>query len=144
MRNGQNRDQACQKKFWTIFCQNPLKPLGSSPFWPLLLQLHCPVAPRRKKIFAICFLGSEYFAQGCNRPFDKNWPKKFGPFFGKPGHVFGRLPESFNGPIMFFWILNLHIIISRVQIKRAPVIHFFVSFHVPATSEIRKGSYHLL
>ena len=110
MRNSQNRDQAGQKFFWPFFVKKPFKPLGSSPFWPLLLQLHCPVAPRRKKIFAICFLGSEYFAHGCNQPFDKNGQKKLWPFFDQLGHVFGRFPKSSNRSIMILWILNLHII----------------------------------
>ena len=33
-------------------------------------------APRRKNIFAICFLGSDYFVQRLNRLFDKNGLKK--------------------------------------------------------------------
>ena len=38
-------------------------------------------------------------------------------------------------PILSFWILNLHIIICQFQKKIHRDIFFFVSPHVPATSE---------
>ena len=44
------------------------------PKRPDLAEFGTLVAPRGKKIFAICFLGSDKFAQRFNRPFDKKWP----------------------------------------------------------------------
>ena len=49
--------------------------------------------------------------------------------------IFSKTP---NLPILSFWILNLHIIICQFQ-KKSIVIHFFVSLHVPATSECKKA-----
>ena len=40
-------------------------------------ELQALVAPRRKKVFLICFWGLEYFALRFNRPFDKNGPNQF-------------------------------------------------------------------
>ena len=37
--------------------------------------LQAPVAPRGKKIFVICFMDLEYFAQRFNPPFEKNGKK---------------------------------------------------------------------
>ena len=44
--------------------------------------------------------------------------------------IFSKPPK---GPILSFWILNLHIVICQFQ-KKSTVKHFFVSVHVPATS----------
>ena len=48
--------------------------------------------------------------------------------------IFSKPP---NLPILSFWILNLHIIICQFQ-KNPPRYIFFVSVHVPATSETEK------
>ena len=40
-------------------------------------ELQALVALRGKKILAICFLGSEYFAQRFNSPVDENGHKNF-------------------------------------------------------------------
>ena len=57
--------------------------IGSESKWRNLaahkFELQTLLAPRREKILAICFLGSEYYA--LNRPFDENGQKRFGPFF---------------------------------------------------------------
>ena len=48
------------------------------------------VAPRGRKIFVMCFLGYEYFAQRFYRSLQKNGQKHLGRCFGYPYHFFGR------------------------------------------------------
>ena len=56
--------------------------IGSEIKWGNLaahkFELQALVALRVKKILAICFLGSEYFAQRLNEPLDENGKQKFG------------------------------------------------------------------
>ena len=56
---------------------------GASPF-----ELQALVAPRGKKILAICFLGLEYFSQRFNRPFDKDAKNKVLTLFWTPRGTF--------------------------------------------------------
>ena len=52
-------------------------------------KLQALVAPRGKKILAICFFGSEYFAGRFNRSFDKN-PKIIRVLLYSKKDVFGQ------------------------------------------------------
>ena len=55
--------------------------------------------------------------------------------------IFSKLPQC---PILSFWIFYLHIIICQFK-KKSTVIHFFfVSLHVPATSDINVSKFILL
>ena len=72
---------------------------ANEPLWGILPELQALVAPRKKKIFAFCFLGSDLFAQRFNWPFDKNGQI----FFGRLGLVLGRFSKSCNGRILIFW-----------------------------------------
>ena len=63
--------------------------------------------------------------------------KIFGCFFGRPGHVFGRFLKSPHERILIFWILKIHIIMCQNQ-EKSTRIHFFVSLHVPDTSDTYK------
>ena len=47
---------------------------------------------KRNSFLAICFLGSEYFAQRFNRPFGENSQTNLvGCVFGHPGHIFCQI-----------------------------------------------------
>ena len=63
-------------------------------------ELQALVAPRRRKIFAISFLGSEYFAQRFNRPFDNNGQKKLGRVFWPPCHTFGDILGLYTSSLL--------------------------------------------
>ena len=54
------------------------------------LELQALVAPRGDMILAICFLGSEYFAQRFYWPFDKKKTKFFRLFLYTKNDIFGQ------------------------------------------------------
>ena len=69
---------------------------GSELYWGNLaahkIKLKTLVPPRGNKIMAICFLGSEYYTQRLNRPFDENG-KKIGPYLWPPRSHFWPIFE---------------------------------------------------
>ena len=76
---------------------------ANEPLWGILPELQALVAPRKKKIFAFCFLGSDLFAQRFNWPFDKNW-KKIWPIFWSPGGCFWPKRGSKVKAGVSFWL----------------------------------------
>ena len=61
-------------------------------------------------MLAICFLGSDFFAQRFKRPFDKNCHKNFGCFFGQISGLEVWASANFwlkDSPSIADWSLNL-------------------------------------
>ena len=91
----------------------------SSQIWRNLARKSRSCSSAIRRIFAICFLGSEYFAQRLNQPFDKNGGNNF---FGRPGHVL-VFSIIANGNIWKLRILNkLHVWLKYLDMYLGKIV----------------------